>query len=331
MKAKSSFFILLLIFFISCTDNEDFIFLRNDGADMPILVKGNKSSNTFIIYLHGGPGNGTYIWEDFFSEIEKKYVMVYWNQRSAGESQGNSKPEKMTISQFVTDTEKLVALINKLYNKPKIFIMGHSWGGLLGTSYLISTNSQISGWIEVDGAHNKILSAEYSKQWVIDYANNQIKQGKDVEYWTEAIDWYANYKGKLTYTSRHYKEYLIKTNAYFYGEKHKYYTVSDFFFGRPNGLDLLKSGTYSDTNMEDEIVDTDLSPLMYKITIPSLLLWGRHDGAIPYQMALNAYNFLGTNPKDKTIQIFENSAHAPMIEENEAFSTAVITFIDKYR
>src|SRR5690349_17685401 len=60
--------------------------------------------------------------EPFFGEIEKNFAMVYWNQRAAGESQGNVKPRQMNIAQFVEDTEKVVALINKLYDHPRIFL-----------------------------------------------------------------------------------------------------------------------------------------------------------------------------------------------------------------
>jgi N-methylhydantoinase B/oxoprolinase/acetone carboxylase alpha subunit len=48
-------------------------------------------------------------------------------------------------------------------------------------------------------------------------------------------------------------------------------------------------------------------------------------------MAEDAYNALGTAVSEKSIVYFENSAHSPMIEENQAFSQAVITFIENYR
>jgi len=298
---------------------------------MPISVQGNLDSRVFILYLHGGPGNGTYIWEKFFGAIENKYAMVYWNQRAAGESQGNAKPASMTISQYVEDTHKVVALINELYNKPQIFLMGHSWGGLLGTAYLIQYPNEVSGWIEVDGAHNKILSAQLSRQWVMNYATEQIQSGVGVEYWQDALNWYNSYTGPLTYTTRHYKEYLDKAHAYFYKSDYSFYSISDYFFGRPNGLDLVLNGNYSDECMQDEIVATNLSPEMYKISIPSLFCWGRHDGTIPFELAMDAYNAIGTSSLDKSVVIFEESAHSPMVEENELFNQTIIDFITRYK
>ena len=316
--------------FTECSKDEYF-FLRNAGADMPVHVRGNKESGTFIIYLHGGPGNGSYIFEKFFTGIEEDFAMVYWDQRGAGSAQGNAEAASMTISQFVDDTHQIVKLINSLFNNPRIFLMGHSWGGLLGTAYLIKYPDTIKGWIEVDGAHNKVLGNELSRQWVMNYAQGQINKEIDVIYWQEALSWYYNYSGLLTYNSKHYTDYLIKSKAYFFKSNYSFYSVTDYFFGTPNGFDLILNGQYSDDNMEDEIVLTDLTPLMYQIKIPVLLCWGRHDGAIPFEMAQNAYESLGTPETDKSIVCFEESAHSPMIEETKAFNDSVIGFINKYK
>jgi pimeloyl-ACP methyl ester carboxylesterase len=330
MKINPLLYSLIIILATNCSDDDNF-FLRNEKADMKVHITGNKASNVFIIFLHGGPGNGSYIWEGFFGAIEDEFAVVYWDQRAAGSAQGNAQPESMTIDQFIEDTHKLILLINELNNSPVIFLMGHSWGGLLGTKYLINFPDNIKGWIEVDGAHNKILGSELSREWVMNYAQNQINSGKDIEYWQEALDWYISYTGKLTYSSKHYMEYLDKAHAYFYKSEYSFYNLSDFFFGSPNGFDLILNAGYSDKNMEDEIILTDLTTEMYKIRIPSLICWGKHDGAIPFQMAQDAYDALGTVPADKSIVYFEESAHSPMIEETDEFNRIVIEFVTRYR
>ena len=39
----------------------DFFFVSNDGAHMPVWVRGNVSSGVFLINLHGGPGGSSMI------------------------------------------------------------------------------------------------------------------------------------------------------------------------------------------------------------------------------------------------------------------------------
>ncbi len=75
---------------------------------------------------------------------------------------------------------------------------------------------------------------------------------------------------------------------------------------------------------------TDYTPDMHKITVPTLLLWGKHDGATPVELAQNAYDVLGTPATDKRIVIFDHSAHNPMNEEPEKFYREVKAFVDQY-
>jgi pimeloyl-ACP methyl ester carboxylesterase len=72
-------------------------------------------------------------------------------------------------------------------------------------------------------------------------------------------------------------------------------------------------------------------PLMNRITLPTLILWGAHDGATPVQMAYDAYAALGTPEKDKRITVFPNAAHTPDMQDPVAFERAVRDFIQTYR
>lgn len=106
---------------------------------MPVSVRGNKSSGIFIVFLHGGPG-GTALQKiglPAFDALEESYATVFWDQRGSGSSQGNSSDKLLTLGQFVEDLDKLIDLISYKYDHPKIFLMGHSWGGCLGTAYLL--------------------------------------------------------------------------------------------------------------------------------------------------------------------------------------------------
>ncbi|MBN1312150.1 MAG: alpha/beta hydrolase [Anaerolineae bacterium] len=60
-----------------------------------------------------------------------------------------------------------------------------------------------------------------------------------------------------------------------------------------------------------------------EITGPTLITWGRHDGLLP---VANAYDGAKRIPNAR-LCIFENSAHAPMLEEPEAFNAAVQEFL----
>jgi pimeloyl-ACP methyl ester carboxylesterase len=79
------------------------------------------------------------------------------------------------------------------------------------------------------------------------------------------------------------------------------------------------------------VSELDLTPQMHKITVPSMILWGRHDGSLPVELAANAYDNLGTAENDKHIYIFEYSSHCPFLEEVDIFIVKVKEFVDKYK
>ena len=74
----------------------------------------------------------------------------------------------------------------------------------------------------------------------------------------------------------------------------------------------------------------DLQSQINKITIPTLICWGKHDKVFPVAIANETYNKLGTSNVHKYLHIFEISAHSPNYEQPMEFANEVIEFINKY-
>ena len=102
MKTLTCALLALALIGIGCTKDEfqkdgDFFYLRSKGAVMPVWVKGNKASETFVIFLHGGPEGGSSQYYTIFpshKKIEEHFAIVYWDQRMCGMSQGNPSMEE---------------------------------------------------------------------------------------------------------------------------------------------------------------------------------------------------------------------------------------------
>jgi proline iminopeptidase len=106
------------------------------GIAQWISVRGNDPANPVLLFLHGGPGSPMMPeswtfqrpWEDFFT-------VVQWDQRGAGKTfaaAGQRPDSSMTIERMQADTEQLIQWLQRTYGKRKIFLMGHSWGSVLG-------------------------------------------------------------------------------------------------------------------------------------------------------------------------------------------------------
>jgi proline iminopeptidase len=340
---KRLFSLIALCTLLTCREsvyNEgDFFYLINKGAEMPIIVRGNKASGVFVLFIHGGPG-GTAIQKiglPVFNQLEQHYATVFWDQRGSGSSQGNSPDDLLTLDQFVEDLDKVVDLLQYKYNNPEIFLFGHSWGGCLGTAYLTDQERQrkIKGWIEVDGAHNNPKGDSLSLQFVTDYAVQQIDSNKDVSYWNYALGWYARNPNFTSDQLEHYA-FLEKAHGYVHDPNIKRdpktfpeYTTT-YLFNSPADV-TAELTNYNHVIKHFIISDIDLTPQMKSITLPALLMWGEYDGVIPYPMAQQAFFALGTIAAQKSITQLPNAAHFSFYEDPDLCANTIIGFVEKYR
>jgi pimeloyl-ACP methyl ester carboxylesterase len=338
MKYLSAIITVLIIVLTSCSKEKyfegDHFFISNKGAKMPVYIKGNIESNTFIIFLHGGPGGNASL-SSFLpvSKVaEKEFAMCYWDQRGSGLSQGNPDASTFTVDQFVEDLDLVVETINARHNYPRIVLFGTSWGGALGSAYLSTGNNQdkIDGFICMSSGHNLVEGIPKSVVFVKDYAQKQIDEGIDVDYWTEARDWCATVPDmKIVENYFKYDAYLTNTNAY---QKDPNQEIEGPVVGASGAtssylsLSIFFNGAYLIPNFN--ILDLNLSSDMEKIKIPSIVIWGRHDGVNTMEMGYDAYNSIGgPDFTDKDLVILENSAHAGHVEEQDLFLEAFLGFI----
>lgn len=123
------------------------------GIKQWISVRGTNPDNPILLFIHGGPGSPmmpqSWIfqrpWEDFFT-------VVQWDQRGAGKtlaaaSRAPARP--LTLDRMQADTEELVDYLRKTYGKQKIFLMGHSFGSVLGMRVALHRPDALYAYIGV--------------------------------------------------------------------------------------------------------------------------------------------------------------------------------------
>lgn len=147
---KYLWILLVILDFSSCqkqdlSDLVDVLHVRRNNADMPAYIYGNATEKIFLIILHGGPGGSglEYRIGQYKEDLEEKYAVVYWDQRGQGMSQGNFDQSDITIAEIVEDVEALAITLRHKYGQDiQLFLMGHSWGGTLGSAVLTTENYQ---------------------------------------------------------------------------------------------------------------------------------------------------------------------------------------------
>jgi len=106
------------------------------GIQQWITIRGEDRNNPVLLFLHGGPGDATNPWGYAgFRLWLKHFTVVQWDQRGAGRTFGknpDAPPQAITIARMTQDGVELADVLRKQLRKDKIFLVGHSWGSILG-------------------------------------------------------------------------------------------------------------------------------------------------------------------------------------------------------
>ena len=324
-------------------NTDDFFFLRNAGADMPIWVKGNTQSNTLVLILHGGPGGSSFIYNEFFPEftepLEASYGVVYWEQRSAGSSQGNYSNSTLTIDNYVDDLEKLIVLLKDKYGSEiNIFLTGVSWGGYLGSAYLAKDNNQdnIKAWVSIVGTNSFSKIANLGKQKLLFYADQQIANAVNVEEWTEIKDWGVDQDTIVTKeefieenTFAAKAELLLKDSLKTTIEPAPVGEQLSFVLSSPFSANAWLSNMKGiiESSLLDSLLQTDVN--VENINIPSLFFGGKFDFIVPEEVLLDQFNEIGSDEKE--IYILPQSGHGIVSQETVQVNELLKQFIEKHK
>jgi len=333
----------VVVIFASCENTDlDFfeqtIYVENSGALMPAYIRGNAASNVFILLLHGGPGGSGLAYSNgiYAKMLEEKYAMVYLDQRGQGMSQGKYAASDVTVNALAADVFAVVKTLKfKFGENSKIVLFGHSWGGMLGSAFMVNETYQneVAGWIESNGAHDLPLLNKSSVLLFRKTAAEQILKGNSVEEWTEILSW-SNKINENSITDQQSEE--INEKGF---EVENYLRLDDeintstegidlkaFLFGPTNWLTSFLTGNNTNKLLSDEIETTALTPQLKNITKPCLFLYSKYDFVVPPKLGETAFE--NVSSVKKKLVIFERSGHSPMDAEPYLFADEISGFID---
>ena len=315
---------------LSARANEIF-WVTNNGADMPIRVMGNTSSKVIILMIHGGPGDGSFNYENYETErLREKYAVAFWDQRNAGASAGYNNLNTLSLPQMINDLEVVVKVLKVRYGAD-IFLCAHSFGGLLSAGYLVkdSNQSAVKGWIDIDGAHDYSLTNALSSKMLIDTAQSEIDKNNYVTEWQYILNYCASHDPLSSYKVSSQIETYAHQAEYYMGIQQNYSLsfAEDPFDALVNYYNL--NNTSVGINFLDDLDSTSYSNELYKIKIPSLLLWGQFDFVVPAGVGENAMANLGCS--FKKLVLCAHSGHHPLETDTDLVEDEIINFIETFR
>lgn len=315
-------------------DEGEMLFLRSAGADMPVWVRGNASSDALVLVVHGGPGGSSFTLYNApaFQSLEARYGVAYWEQRGSGMAQGHAATDTLTVAQFRDDLDDVVDLLRTRYPARRLYLLGYSWGGLLSALYLTDPAAQakVRGWIDVAGSVDVPRSLSLGRQWAIDAAQRRVDAGDDAARWREALAWYA---ANPTIDHANLDAHLGYVGALGGGSTTGRSAVTgSVIFGSPfDPFTMSANGAHTLHAMFPEVERINAAPGLRAVTLPALVMGGDADGHVPLAVDEEVYDALGTAEVAKELVRVPHGAHALHLDAPEVYVDHIARFIDRTR
>lgn len=302
------------------------------GVRQWLFIKGKSMNNPFLLFLHGGPGGAEWpLVRKFNLPLENYYTIVYWDQRGAGKSFTGTTPN-MHVEQFIADTKAVTDYLQQEFLQTRVFVVGHSWGSLLGMLTAKKYPHLFEGFIGVgqfvSGKENEAISYQFTKDCAKQRKNKRaIAQLEQINqphpYGTIDPD------GKWFNDLLIQREWLFRFEGCIYGESNRLKWALPYFitpeYSWLDFVKFLKGYYYSLRLMWPEIVKYNLFEQIPQMEIPCYFFIGKHDYNTPFELAQRYFEQLKA-PRKELIW-FENSAHHPMYEEAPKFNALLIDLV----
>jgi proline iminopeptidase len=302
--------------------------IKIGGIMQAISIRGRDTRNPILLVVHGGPASPEMPhaftfqspWEDYFTVVE-------WDQRGAGKTYAANDPaglgDTLTVARMSADTVELTNYLRNRFHKQRIFLLGHSWGSILGATVAHEHPELLYAYIGVGQVVNNQRSeelgfnatlaaaqADHNVQALHDLATLAPYPGGTITLQRVSLErkW-LEYYGGLAWR-RHGFDWVANT-----WELSPDYTETEL------GA-VSKGSMFSLMRLLPQLAAFDFDNVT-SFRCPIFLFTGRHDLSVSHEVAARWYEKLQA-PK-KELVWFENSAHLPMLEEPGRFLLHLVT------
>ncbi len=303
--------------------------VRIGGIDQWIEVRGQDVNNPILLFVHGGPGIPFMPFAgEFQGPWEKYFTVVQWDQRGAGKTYASNNTElqlrTMTVPRMEEDTLEVANYLRSRFHRQKIFVLGHSWGSILGLWLAHEHPEAVYAYVGVGQAINMRENERVAYEDTLQRArqkNNQeaIQQLKDLAPYPPATP----DPGKMTIVRQWQRDLLgpprggippgfFRPARILSAPEYSLMDEYGFFHGQ----------TLSLQTMLPAVMQVDLSQLGRDFRVPIFFFEGRND---PYCRPSLVWDYSQqiTAPQ-KAFIWFDNSGHFPFFEEQQKFTDELV-------
>jgi pimeloyl-ACP methyl ester carboxylesterase len=301
------------------------------GMKQWISIRGTDIHNPVLLFLHGGPGSANLAKLRIqVPELERQFVVVNWDQRGAGKSYSPGFDiSTLSLKQYVSDAHELVGILRQRFNVEKIYLMGFSWGTVIGLSLADQYPDDFLAYIsvsqEVDFKAGEKASLEYVRQTALTIGNTQAmtelssvdpsyaSPGAFAQLMTER-KWLLQFGGVYHHANSYSHEAWMMLKA-------PEYSLVEFAFWPMGSSNSLKW-------MWPKLMNINFFEQIPVVRCPFYFFVGRYDYNTPSQLTETYYQKVEA-PAGKHLIWFENSAHDLFFDEPRKVVKEIVRISEK--
>ncbi len=298
--------------------------IKLGGMRQRIHIKTDDTSKPVLLFLHGGPGvcNRHNIMTAHLDLLDS-FTIATWDQRGSGGSALGVKDADLTIRRLTDDAAELVEWLCAHFGKDRIFVIGGSWGSVLGTWLVYRYPGKIAAFVGfgqvVDGGKNEELSYRFA----LDAARAAGDEDSVKKLQAVGPPVRGQYKGAYDGMMAQ-RRVMMRYGGYSKDRGKRSYFSSMV-------VPILASREYSPADLAGYIIGhrrvlsvmwpevgaVDFPATCTKFETPFYIFDGRLDMNTPSELVQKWYDMIEAPEKD--LIWFEHSGHNPMNDEPEKF------------
>ncbi len=267
------------------------------GAGL-VLDEAQWRSQPVALIIHGGPGADHTLDKPTFSPLSHKIQLVYFDHRGQGRSLRGQK-ETYTLENNVEDMEAL----RQYLGLDKIVVIGSSYGGMVALSYGIRYPQNVS--------HLIVISTVANSRFLIRAKEILAQRGTEAQQAIAQRLWDGTFENEEQL--KEFFQVMMPMYSFTY-DPNSPQPASNLLILSPDALNVAFSWFLRSYNLLDELP---------KITVPTLVIGGRHDWICPPEFSEE----IASKIPSADLRIFENSGHLIRIDEPEALRDAIASFL----
>lgn len=301
-----------------------------NGVKQWLIIRGQDIEKPVLLFLSGGPGSSEAARVLRFNQaLEKEFVVVIWEQRGCGKSYPSIHPKSdLTVEQYTDDIIVLSEHLQKRFEETKIYLVGHSWGSIIGVRAAQQRPDLYHAYIGTAQMVNVLESDQIIYDKMVAYA----RQTGDSKY-LQSLEKQGPppYGGKnpiIPYANLLSREYQVfETRA---TTNQDYLNNGDLLmlmFRQPEygWLDRIYNllGLKNTFNVVyPQLQDIDFREDAASLALPVYLISGRNDSNAPTWLTEEYYNRLEAPAKQ--LIYFEDSGHGMIWQEADRFYDVMV-------